>query len=223
MSWFEFVQNVPCSAPLAFRIGIIGAGRVGGALARALSSHLAWIVARSPWRRAELRQFLQQTPIVGSLDEIAVAADVIIISVPDRAISAIAGELARCFSDQLEGKVLVHLSGALTATELAAAAAFGALAISAHPFTMVPTSDPAWLYGAMWGIEGNPRAFPFIEAIVHAVGGTPYVLGPTDAKRKALYHAAAVLASNVTTEVVALAQEVARLAGIPPERFLPPI
>ncbi|MCX7930613.1 MAG: DUF2520 domain-containing protein, partial [Chlorobi bacterium] len=46
---------------------------------------------------------------------------------------------------------------------------------------------------------------------------------PTDAKRKALYHAAAVLASNVTTEVVALAQEVARLAGIPPERFLPPI
>lgn len=223
MSSLESVQQAPALGKLPFRVGIVGGGRVGGALARALMPHVAWIVVRSPWRRVQLRHAEKTVPIVGSLAEVAVLPELVVVAVADRAIGEIAVTLARRFADQLAGKTVVHVSGALTASVLAPVSSFGAHVASAHPFTMIPEPDPAWLYGAVWGIEGDPQSYTRIESLVRMVGGTPYLLGPTDERRKALYHAAAVLASNVTTEAIALAEQVAEAAGIPASLFLPPI
>jgi predicted short-subunit dehydrogenase-like oxidoreductase (DUF2520 family) len=220
----EMLQPLPLKrAPFRYRVGIVGGGRVGGALAQAISPALAWIVVRSPWQRAALRDQLPATPIVGTLDEIVQLPDIVVLAVPDRAIAAVAAEIARRFSGELSGRVVVHLAGALLASELAAVESFGALVASAHPFTMIPSPHPSWLYGVVWGIEGSADALPAVEELVRQTGGIPYRLDAMTADRKALYHLSAVFASNVVTEVIRSAVEVAQAAGIPPALFLPPI
>ncbi|MCS7000281.1 MAG: DUF2520 domain-containing protein [Bacteroidota bacterium] len=219
----ENFQQIPSGTHLPFRVGIVGGGRLGGALARALEPYLAWVVTRSPARRAFLRSVLQGAALVGSLKEIAVLPPVVIIAVPDRAIIPVAEECARQFAGQLEGKVVIHLAGSLLAQVLEPVQQFGALIAAAHPFTVVPEPHPGWIYGAVWGIEGDYRAFDRTERLVVATGGIPYRLGSMNAERKALYHVAAVLASNVTTHAIAAAVQAAEAAGIPPAVFLPPI
>lgn len=223
MSSVDMLQRLPSVGVLPFRIGIIGGGRVGGAIAGALEPHLAWMVVRSPWRRRDLRRMLPRAPMVGTIEEIAVLPEMMILAVPDRVISTLARELAEHFSDRLRGTIVVHLAGALLASELSSIEVFGGKAVAAHPFTVVPEPHPAWLYGAVWGIEGNQAALPHVEQLIRALGGRPFYLGTIDADRKALYHLAAVLASNIPTTAISAAAEVAQAAGIPPELFLPPI
>lgn len=223
MSSVEMLQQMPLTSLLPFRIGIIGGGRVGGAIARALEPHVAWMVVRSPWQRRDLRRVLLHAPMVGTIEEIAVLPELIILAVPDRMISTLSRELTKHFSDRLRGIIVVHLAGALLASELSSVELFGGKAVAAHPFTIVPEPHPSWLYGAAWGIEGDDTALSHVEQLIWALGGIPYRLGAIDAERKALYHLAAVLASNVPITAINSAAEVANAAGIPAEMFLPPI
>ncbi|RMF35691.1 MAG: DUF2520 domain-containing protein [Chlorobiota bacterium] len=223
MSSLESLQIAPSVGALPFRIGIVGGGRVGGAIARALAPNVAWIVARSPQRRWQLRRWLEWTPIVGTLEEIAVLPQALILAVPDSALASIAVDLARRFGRQLEGVLVVHCSGVLTRSAIAPVESFGGNAAAAHPFTMIPEPDPMWLYGAAWGVEATEVAREQIEHLISALGGIPYWLGEVCPQRKALYHLAAVLASNVTTAAIAAALRAARAAAIPAELFLPPI
>ncbi len=218
------LQQLPAQrAKFPYRVGIIGGGRAGGALAQAVAPVVSWIVARSPEQRAQLRDALPHTPIVGTLEEIERLPEVVVIAVSDRAIATLALAIARRFTSSLSGTIVVHLSGVHLAQEVAVVEQFGGLAASAHPFTMIPTPDPTWLFGAVWGIEGNREALPVVEHFVREAGGVPYLLGDITADQKALYHVAAVLASNVVTDAIRAAVEAADAAGIPPALFLPPI
>ncbi|GIV54700.1 MAG: oxidoreductase [Candidatus Kapaibacterium sp.] len=220
----EMLQRLPpVQSAFPYRVGIIGGGRAGGALAAAIPSVLAWIVARSPSKRTERRQQLPSVPIVGTLSEIAVLPDIVVVAVPDRAIAEAATALARHFGEALSGKIVLHLSGARLASELAAVEMFGAGTASAHPFTMIPTPEPSWLFGAVWGIEGNAAVLPVVEQLVRHAGGIPYRLHRITAEQKAIYHLTAVLASNVVTESIRTAMQAAETVGIPPALFLPPI
>lgn len=223
MSSLELLPQGSCAATLPFRVGIVGAGRVGGAIARALERHVVWIVARSPERRRWLRSVLPQVPLLGSVDEIPRLPEVVLLTVPDRAIEAVAQHVARRFVEHLSGSVVVHMAGALTTDVLEPIERFGGAVAAAHPFTMVPEPHPAWLYGVVWGIETAEQTLPVVEQLVRATGGVPYALGAMSAERKALYHAVAVLASNVITGAIASAVELAQRVPVPPSLFLPPI
>jgi len=223
MSSLELFQSLPSIRALPFRVGIVGGGRVGGALARGLAPQVAWVVARSTERRHQLRQWLEHIPLVGTLSDIATLPEVVILAVPDSALHDVALTLARRYERRLKDILVCHCSGVQTRSILAPVETFGALTGTAHPFTMIPEPDPTWLYGAVWGIEGEKAAMERIEQVVGVLGGTAYHLGDVSPERKALYHLTAVLASNVTTSAIAAAIASAEGAAVPADLFLPPI
>jgi predicted short-subunit dehydrogenase-like oxidoreductase (DUF2520 family) len=180
------------------RVLILGPGRLGGALALALrpAGHAVSLLGRAgaehrPALRASSRPF-------GPSD-----ADCILLTVPDQAVA----EVARAHQAQFHrGQVVVHCSGALGLDVLAPAAERGAHVGSLHPLCAVP-SRSASLIGAFAAIEGDPTASRMLTRLARDAGLAPFRLPPG---RRALYHAAAALASN---GLVALADEATALLG----------
>ncbi len=194
------------------RVAILGAGRMGQALALALahSGHRVSLVAR---RRHEVVPPLAL--FEGARRSAVEAAGIVILAVPDGAIEGLAGELSR------EGGVtpshsVLHVSGLLDHTALHPLAPTGAALGSLHPLQTV--SDPALaverLAGAYAGVEGDDRALDTAETLAHALGMTPVRI---PAGAKPAYHAGAAFAANYTTALVAVAERLAVSAGIAPE------
>jgi predicted short-subunit dehydrogenase-like oxidoreductase (DUF2520 family) len=181
------------------RVLILGPGRLGGALALALrrAGHSVWLLGRAG---PELRHGLRRTsaPPLAPAD-----ADCILLTVPDQAIA----EVTRARQAQFHrGQVVAHCSGALGLEVLAPAAERGAHVGSLHPLCAVPSSS-ASLTGAFAAIEGDPTASRMLTRLARDAGLTSFRLPPG---RRALYHAAAAMASN---GLVALADEATALLG----------
>ncbi|MDR1799708.1 MAG: NAD(P)-binding domain-containing protein, partial [Bifidobacteriaceae bacterium] len=93
-------------------LGVIGFGRVGAALASALhaAGHpVAAITARSEAARERAEVTLPGTPVM-SPQEVAQAAGLVFVTVPDDAIGPTVAELAGVWRP---GQVVAHASGAL--------------------------------------------------------------------------------------------------------------
>jgi predicted short-subunit dehydrogenase-like oxidoreductase (DUF2520 family) len=173
------------------RVGVVGAGRLGGALAAALRE--AGVTVEGPAGRGE----------------VPVGCDAIVLCVPDAEIPAAAAAVAG--AAPLEG----HTSGAtpLVALEPARAAAFGL-----HPLqTFAPeASGLAAFAGAGCAIAGSTaQALAFAADLAGALGMTPFEI---DDEGRAAYHAAASVASNFLVTLQAAAERIAAGAGLEPEQ-----
>ena len=193
-------------------VTILGAGRMGQGLALALTRAGARItlVARRP-HPVVPPLTLHQDP----RPEAIAAASIVCMAVPDDAIAVLAAELAE------EGAVaartvVLHLSGLLDRSALAPLQPSGAGLGSFHPLQTVadPAGAPERFAGAYAGIEGDPRALAAGAAIARLLGMNPVEL--TGAAKPA-YHAGAVMAANYTTALAAVAERLARSAGVPAE------
>src|SRR5690348_1589790 len=94
-------------------IAIVGPGRAGSTLARALTAsgyYVAAIAGRHPDHARALAYEVTARP-VSTPAAAAALAQLLILAVPDDSLSAIAGQLAAAEMDW-EGKQVVHLSGA---------------------------------------------------------------------------------------------------------------
>lgn len=207
------------SPPVAARgpLAIIGAGRLGRALALAAARAgypIAAAASRSPASAAALCAEAGGVPCATAA-EAARLAPVAVLAVPDGAIAAVAAAVP-----WQPGQVVLHTSGALDSSVLAPARAAGAAAGSLHPLqTLVrPQDGPALLRGATFALEGDPAAVAAGHALAEALGGRPLVLAPG---AKALYHAAAVCASNYVVAVAAMAERLWAAAGLPPSAAMP--
>lgn len=177
-------------------IVIIGTGRMGHGLARALREANLRVTLLDRTRRADdTRQ-----------------ATLVLIATPDDAIAQVAAELARDAAIAA-GQVVLHLSGLLDRQALDALAPTGAALGSLHPLQAI--ADPATaaerLRGSFAGIEGDPRALEAGEALAAALGMRAVRLAPGT---KPAYHAGAVLASNYVVVLADVAQRLARQAGV---------
>jgi predicted short-subunit dehydrogenase-like oxidoreductase (DUF2520 family) len=165
-------------------LALIGAGRVGSALARACAA--AGIEAR----------------LAGREDAATVAADaeMVLLCVPDRAIEE-ACEAISATAPKLVG----HTSGALGSEQLAAAAASGAATFGFHPLQTV-ADEATELSGSACAVSGStPEALSLAESLASRLGMRPFEI--RDEQRGA-YHAAAAIASNF---LVALEESAAQL------------
>ena len=180
---------------LPTRVAILGAGRLGGALARALEVAGAEV-----------------TLVSGRRTERAPDAPLLLLAVPDQALSEVAARLASAEPAARAG-VALHLAGALDSSVLAPLARRGFSVGSCHPIQTFPRADlpPGAFAGVTFGVEGDPEAVRAGRALARAVGGRSVEIR---AESKPLWHLAAVLAGNGAVALVGAARDAMRAAGL---------
>jgi predicted short-subunit dehydrogenase-like oxidoreductase (DUF2520 family) len=141
-------------------------------------------------------------------------AALLLIATPDDAIPAAARHVAGLDAVR-QHHVVLHLSGLLDCTALAALEPTGAALGSFHPLQTIadPASAPRQLAGACAGVEGDARAIEAGEELARMLGMHPVTIAAT---AKPLYHAAAVIAGNYPAVLASIAERLARAAGIAP-------
>jgi predicted short-subunit dehydrogenase-like oxidoreductase (DUF2520 family) len=187
---------------------IVGAGRVGRALGRRLRE-VGWkigtVVTRNDASARRAVRFIGAGNPHGGLTRQVLNCTVILVATPDSAVRDVGEELARIGAEELDGKIVLHTSGALDASELDAVRAFGAAAASMHPLQSFSGVGAPQLEGKIFAIEGDVAAVRKARQIAHALGGAPLRIGGDN---KPLYHAAAAMAAG---HVLALVEAAAQL------------
>lgn len=191
------------------KVGIIGAGAVGTALGVAIS-RAGWpvvaVASRDPDRRERFRALVPGARASAEPAAIPEAADLIIVAVPDDAIAEVAGQIRL-----RSGQAIVHTSGAVGPEVLAEAVIEGGDVGAFHPlasFTADVERSVDGLRGSTIAVEGDDRLIDLLSELALAIGGTTVRLLPGT---KAVYHAAAVLASG---GLVALLDAIVTLGAI---------
>jgi predicted short-subunit dehydrogenase-like oxidoreductase (DUF2520 family) len=179
------------------RVGVVGAGRLGTALAASLRE--LGIAVDGPTGRGEAPR----------------DCDAIVLCVPDGEIPAAAAAVAGA------APLIGHTSGATPLSALGATAAFGL-----HPLqTFTEESGGLSAFaGAGCAIAGSTaEALAFAAALAQALGMTPFEI---DDEGRAAYHAAASVTSNFVVTLQAAAERIAAGAGLEAEearRLLVPL
>lgn len=187
-------------------LGIIGAGKVGGALARLLYQAGYTIVGVSSRTQihAESLALIVNSQVFSSPQDVSERADLTLITVPDDAIEDIARQLV---NTDWTNRGVIHTSGVHGAAILSRLAECGAMTGGLHP--AFPFADVEAgitnLSGAAFAVETeSPPLRTWLEAIVHALNGHVLNIPPG---AKAAYHAALVLVSNYTVTLYAAAEK----------------
>ncbi len=174
----------------AVRWVVVGNGRLGRVMAAGLRASGATV--DGPIRR-EGR--IAEPP--------ADVTTAVLLCVPERAL-----ERAAARDDIPVGAIVGHCSASAPLVTLAPHERF-----SAHPLmTFTATSSPAAFHGVGCAIDGNtPRSQEVARALARALGMHPIEVPP---ERRALYHAAASMASNFLVTLEHAAERLARASGL---------
>lgn len=197
------------------KIGFIGAGTVGKALAAVLSQKGCSVVAvssRTLSSAQALAKMVAGCQVYHMAQEVADAADLIFITTPDDAISKVANEV-----QWRAGQEVVHCSGADSTDILEAAKQLGARVGSFHPLQTFASVSQAIenLPGSTFALEAEEPLLSKLKELASLLDGYWVELGPGD---KVLYHAAAVFVSNYLVTLVKLALDLWQAFGVPPEK-----
>jgi predicted short-subunit dehydrogenase-like oxidoreductase (DUF2520 family) len=128
----------------------------------------------------------------------------VLVAVPDDRIAGAARALAAS-GVSWRGRVVLHTAGALDGTSLAPLSRRGASVGVLHPLHVFGTSGAAAPKGTLCRVEGRPAA-----RLARDLGWVPVAV-----RRRALYHAAASLASNDVVALLDLAAAALVRAGVP--------
>jgi predicted short-subunit dehydrogenase-like oxidoreductase (DUF2520 family) len=202
-------------------VSIIGAGRLGQALALALRASgypiLAFVARRASHARKAAELFNKSEKPVRSLganqfDQLP-PSDLILITTPDDAIEETARQLAACETGQARRRTILHTSGALSSKVLSPLAKAGFHTGSLHPLVSVsePLAGANALRGAFYCLEGDREAMRLARLVVSDLGGNSFSIRP---ESKALYHAAAVMASGHVVALFDFAAEMLAACGV---------
>jgi len=175
------------------RVRIIGAGRAGTSMARALRS--VGLDVEGPLTHGT------------DLSRATEGVDALIIATPDDVIASVASACA-----PRDTCVVMHLSGSLGLKVLAPHPRRAAL----HPLIPLPTAElgaARLTSGVTFAIAGDPIA----TSLADALGGTTVSVADED---RARYHAAACVAANHVVALLGQVERIAASAGLPVSAFL---
>lgn len=200
-------------------VSIVGAGRLGQALALALLDSgytLTVLVARRRQKAEKAAALLGKKGQVLALAATQLselpATDLTLIATPDDVIPEVAKALAGVQSAGSR-RVVLHTSGALSSQVLSPLANRGFETGSLHPLASItePAAGAQSLRGAFFCVEGSNKAKALAKAIVRDLGGSSFTIKP---ESKALYHAAALTASPQLTALFDVALELLAQCGL---------
>jgi predicted short-subunit dehydrogenase-like oxidoreductase (DUF2520 family) len=177
------------SAATGQRIGVIGAGVVGTALARALASLDRRVDAVASRTRASAERLAARTPgcvVLDTPQAVSDRCDLVLLTVPDDAIAGVAAAV-----HWTPGQAVVHCSGAQALSALDPAAQLGARVGGFHPLQTFADGDqqPSVFHGIAFAVEATAPLRDELEDLARTLGGWPIRLSSAD---RALYHASAV-------------------------------
>ena len=196
------------------KIGIIGTGRLGSSLAKALVTNgldvRAVVNRNSEKAQASARNCggKVRAYALGDLPRL----DILFIAVQDdeieRAANALAG--ANCLSPET---IVAHTSGVKNSEILSPLSTRTPLLASFHPAQTFSGQQDDWkrYKNIFYGIEGHSTAVQRLVKIAAQLGGAAIVIR---AEHKALYHLACVFASNVLVAIQAMAVAILGQAGV---------
>jgi predicted short-subunit dehydrogenase-like oxidoreductase (DUF2520 family) len=180
------------STPLVPTLRVIGPGRAGLSLSRALDA--------AGWR---------VLPPLGRDDDLRAAAagtDLLVIATPDAAVASVAASI-----DPVPTTVVAHMAGSLGLAPLAAHPRRSTI----HPLVALPDPDlgARCLRGAWFAVAGDPLG----QRVVADLEGTAIEVADGD---RAAYHAAACVASNHLVALLGSVERIAATAGVPLAAYL---
>lgn len=178
------------------RLRVVGPGRAGGALSLALAQ-VGWRLL-PPIRHGD------------PLSAAAAGVDAVLIATPDGAVAGVAARI-----DPVDTTTVLHCAGSLGLDVLAP----HRLRASVHPLMTLPSAaeGAARLHGGWFALAGSePQADALAAELVDDLGGRWFRV---DDDHRALYHAAAVIASNHVVALLGQVERVAAGAGVPMGAF----
>jgi predicted short-subunit dehydrogenase-like oxidoreductase (DUF2520 family) len=198
----------------ARKIAIIGAGKVGTAIGHILQdkgSEVTAVASRSQESLRRAERFISGYKTRDVVDA-AKAADLILVTTNDDQIELVCKTIAQEGGVE-PGDVVIHCSGAMSINILEAARMKGAGTCAIHPLQSFATIEGAieQLPGSMFGVTAQEEILPMAREIVDQLGGE---LIPINDEDKALYHAAACVASNYFVSLIRFAQSICEDIGI---------
>jgi predicted short-subunit dehydrogenase-like oxidoreductase (DUF2520 family) len=194
---------------------IIGAGRVGSALAEALF-HRGWKCAGVISRRAEPAERLA-TRIGASIwgDEINFLPENfshLFLCTPDDKLSEVQNQLAG-LSRNWKGVFIAQTSGAHSSLILQALAERGAIIASLHPAMSFTGSEGEWqkIINGWFALEGNAAGQKLGSEVLAALDAKCISLLP---EQKTIYHIACVLVANYLVTLHSQAEKLFASNGV---------
>jgi predicted short-subunit dehydrogenase-like oxidoreductase (DUF2520 family) len=199
------------------KVGFIGAGTVGTALAVLLSQKGYQFVGASRKNkiaRNNTSRVISNFRILDSNQEVADNADFVFITTPDNAIAGVAAEVR-----WHRGQSVVHCSGADSVAILEPARKKGALVGGFHPLQTFASVERAIenIPGSTFAIEAEEPLFTTLQDMAAALGGHWIKLKAGD---KIAYHAAAVFACNYLVTLVKMATDLWQTFSVPPDQAI---
>jgi predicted short-subunit dehydrogenase-like oxidoreductase (DUF2520 family) len=215
--------------PARLRIGVIGPGRAGTALARALARAGHRVVAAHAISENSIQRVRDnfRHARLALPEQVVEEADLVLLTVPDDDLPGLVRGLAETGAP-LAGRMLVHASGQFGVRVLDPAMRQGALPMALHPvMTFAGREDDVdRIKGTCFGVTAPEPLRAVAEVLVIEMGGEPVII---EEESRPLYHAALELAANQVAAVIAesadlLGQSVAgQSAAVPLARMLGPL
>ena len=176
----------------AATVRVIGAGRAGRSFAKAIDDLVDWDVIDMRGRGV-------------AIDDAAADVDLVVIATPDAVVADVAAAIR-------PGRAVVaHVAGSLSLDVLAPHDRRAAL----HPLMSLPDAEigAQRLTGGWFAVAGDP----LVADLATALGGRTFEIADDD---RALYHAAAAVASNHLVALLGHAQRLGASVGVPADALL---
>ncbi|MGB0615075.1 MAG: DUF2520 domain-containing protein [Acidimicrobiales bacterium] len=173
-------------------VRVIGAGRAGRSFAKAIDDLVDWDVIDMRGRGV-------------AIDAAAADVDLVLIATPDTVVADVAAAIR-------PGRAVVaHVAGSLGLDVLAPHDRRAAL----HPLMSLPDAEigAERLTGGWFAVAGDP----LVADLATALGGRTFEIADDD---RALYHAAAAVASNHLVALLGHAQRLGASVGVPADALM---
>ena len=173
-------------------VRVIGAGRVGRSFAKAIDDLVDWDVIDMRGRGV-------------AIDDAAADVDLVLIATPDTVVADVAAAIR-------PGRAVVaHVAGSLGLDVLAPHDRRAAL----HPLMSLPDAEigAERLTGGWFAVAGDS----LVADLATALGGRTFEIADDD---RALYHAAAAVASNHLVALLGHAQRLGASVGVPADALM---